>query len=532
MEHNEEERKEKQNPGFEALPSRISAIEQQLTQAASRLTSFPMSDRRGWSALARAARKSQALLRKVSELRLPGEWLSSRQRPYSDGRWIALAEALGASRSLWSDLKDYVRYAPRPLADLLRAHEPFTPQRIREVRDELRRERNWVVRKLRDPVQPMSPQWLPERPRLEEIYTTDARPRELWHVERISIEEPVIVPASFDSHPDGTPLDYLHARQYRVWFGTNRSYDALTDDLSLGACEVYIPTTHQFGSMGSSWISRIIRGMRRQRIEERVRLISSGLFRDPEEFQQNLAAELAKWHKRTAFVVVHGYNVEFEEAARRTAQMGYDLRIDGITAFFSWPSRGKLRWYFQDEEAVQLAERKFIEFMHRLAAVPEVEEINILAHSMGNRLLLGTIDRLLQAKDAGLLGAPIGQIILAAADVPAPGFRQEASAYLELAQKRVTSYSCTRDWALRASKFIHGGRDRIGLEPPIFVHPNVDSVSAGELDLHGFGHSYYAENAPVIYDLGEILHHNTPPHRRMRLERGPADAGLYWIIKP
>src|ERR1700736_5904784 len=137
MEHNEEERKEKQNPGFEALPPRISAIEQQLTQAAGRLTSVPMSDRRCWSALARAARKSQALLRKVSELRLPGEWLSSRQRSQSDGRWIALAEALGESRSLWSDLKDYVRYAPRPPAHLQRAHEPLNPQRIREVRDGL-----------------------------------------------------------------------------------------------------------------------------------------------------------------------------------------------------------------------------------------------------------------------------------------------------------------------------------------------------------------------------------------------------------
>jgi esterase/lipase superfamily enzyme len=230
-------------------------------------------------------------------------------------------------------------------------------------------------------------------------------------------------------------------------------------------------------------------------------------------------------------VIVHGYNIEFDEAARRTAQIGYDLRVDGITTFFSWPSRGRVVRYFQDEETVQLSERKFLEFIRHLSAVPEIDEISILAHSMGNRLLLGTVARLLHERTVGSIKAPIGQIILTAADIPSVGFHQEATSYLELAKKRVTTYSCTQDIPLRVSRFIHGGRDRIGLQPPVFVYPQVDSISAGDLDLYGLGHNYYAENAPVIYDLAQLLHHDTAPDSRLRLERGPAEHGLHWIIK-
>jgi hypothetical protein len=34
-------------------------------------------------------------------------------------------------------------------------------------------------------------------------------------------------------------------------------------------------------------------------------------------------------------VYIHGYNVSFEEAVIRAAQMGYDLKVEGVTALFS-----------------------------------------------------------------------------------------------------------------------------------------------------------------------------------------------------
>ncbi|WP_429550866.1 alpha/beta hydrolase [Paraburkholderia sp. MM5477-R1] len=38
---------------------------------------------------------------------------------------------------------------------------------------------------------------------------------------------------------------------------------------------------------------------------------------------------------------IRGFKVGFVDAARRTAQMAYDLGFDGAPVFFSWPSQGQ-----------------------------------------------------------------------------------------------------------------------------------------------------------------------------------------------
>jgi len=49
--------------------------------------------------------------------------------------------------------------------------------------------------------------------------------------------------------------------------------------------------------------------------------------------------------KPGVLLFVHGYNVSFEDAARRTGQLAYDLGFEGPTVFFSWPSRGSVTAY-------------------------------------------------------------------------------------------------------------------------------------------------------------------------------------------
>lgn len=133
---------------------------------------------------------------------------------------------------------------------------------------------------------------------------------------------------------------YLDTRHYRVWFGTNRNTEPAArparpdSGLVLGSCQVYVPKTHKFGSIGSSWMVRLLRRVRGHE-DDRIRLESTE-FMSVSEFQKSLSSELRHWSRRTALIVIHGYNVEFEEAARRTAQIGFDLRVDGITGFFSW----------------------------------------------------------------------------------------------------------------------------------------------------------------------------------------------------
>lgn len=52
-----------------------------------------------------------------------------------------------------------------------------------------------------------------------------------------------------------------------------------------------------------------------------------------------MAARIKASTGKRAFIFVHGYNVTFEDAAKRTAQISYDLAFDGAPIFYSWPSQ-------------------------------------------------------------------------------------------------------------------------------------------------------------------------------------------------
>jgi tetratricopeptide (TPR) repeat protein len=47
--------------------------------------------------------------------------------------------------------------------------------------------------------------------------------------------------------------------------------------------------------------------------------------------------EVAKNYPNQALIFVHGYNMSFDNAARRAAQIAYDINFDGATFLFSWP---------------------------------------------------------------------------------------------------------------------------------------------------------------------------------------------------
>src|SRR5262249_32675638 len=60
--------------------------------------------------------------------------------------------------------------------------------------------------------------------------------------------------------------------------------------------------------------------------------------------------EHAASFRRQAFVFVHGYNVSFDNALRRTAQLAHDLRFDGAAFLYSWPSHGEFGAYEEDQK--------------------------------------------------------------------------------------------------------------------------------------------------------------------------------------
>jgi esterase/lipase superfamily enzyme len=232
--------------------------------------------------------------------------------------------------------------------------------------------------------------------------------------------------------------------------------------------------------------------------------------------------------EREAVVFLHGYNVSFEQAALRAAQLGYDLGISGVTAFYSWPSKGTLAGYPADEATIEASEAFITAFLIDMATRSGAAKVHVIAHSMGNRALLRAIERI-ASRAAGLAGIPFSQIILAAADVDRDTFVRLSASYKSVAQ-RTTMYVCARDRAVEASHWLHDF-PRAGLVPPVLVVPGIDTINVSNVDLTLLGHGYVAEARDVLQDMHRLIREDSPPDRRFGLRKVMTPQGkTYWIV--
>jgi esterase/lipase superfamily enzyme len=323
--------------------------------------------------------------------------------------------------------------------------------------------------------------------------------------------------------------------RYPVWYGTNRKlvdpkdftkrYSAKRDErMHYGQCYVDIPKSHKIGELGSAWWKRLLSGS-----DDRLRLSTFYKMKEAEfwkDVQQALLERDAG--ERMALVYIHGYNVSFDEAALRAAQIGYDLQVPGITAFFSWPSQGSVIGYPADEAAIEASEQYIADFLSRFASESGADRVHVISHSMGNRGLLRALQRIVR-QAAAATKTMFGQIFLAAPDVDAQLFRQLASVHHQLAD-RTTLYVCARDRALASSGILHD-YPRAGYTPPVTVVDGIDTVEVTNIDLTLLGHGYYAAARDFLHDIHRLLIHNDPPPQRLGLRRAHTEGGQpYWII--
>jgi esterase/lipase superfamily enzyme len=91
---------------------------------------------------------------------------------------------------------------------------------------------------------------------------------------------------------------------------------------------------------------------------------------------------------KEVFVIVHGFNTTFAEAAASAAKLAYNVERPVIV--FDWPSKGRLTQYGVDAGNNEWSQEHFDRFLEELKAVKDRSGIkfNLLAHSMGNRLVV------------------------------------------------------------------------------------------------------------------------------------------------
>ncbi|WP_234636101.1 alpha/beta hydrolase [Allorhizobium ampelinum] len=211
----------------------------------------------------------------------------------------------------------------------------------------------------------------------------------------------------------------------------------------------------------------------------------------------------------------------------RAAQIGHDLGIGQGIGLFSWPSRGRVRNYTADEAASEASRYLLADFIADFVSNTQQKEVNIIAHSMGCRCLIGALEVLSNGRKSVL--KQINQVILAAADVDARIMSHQGEHIIGRC-KRITSCASDMDTALKISGWLHD-HPRVGTTPPTFVLKGMDTVVVNDNDLGDFSHGYIATSRTILNDIFAVLKHNRAPHERFALEAVSMDGLSFWRIK-
>ncbi|MFK7734661.1 MAG: alpha/beta hydrolase [Pirellulaceae bacterium] len=265
------------------------------------------------------------------------------------------------------------------------------------------------------------------------------------------------------------------------------------DKISLGVCEVSIPESHRIGELESPSILRL----EFAEDENRHVVLKNTEQLESTQFFETMHGTLAE-RGDSLLVFIHGYNVSFEDAARRSAQLAYDLRFPGAPVFYSWPSNNNWYEYQKDRKNIDLSVGHIKRFLLQLAEKSQARRIHLVAHSMGN---VGLTQALAELSPSS--SPMFNEVILAAPDIDADLFRNQIAPRIVGKMERCTLYSSMTDLALVASRYFNAGQ-RIGENAQDQEIPGIDVIDASSVDTSLLGHSYYGEET-ILGDLSELL---------------------------
>lgn len=294
--------------------------------------------------------------------------------------------------------------------------------------------------------------------------------------------------------------------------------------LQYGRAVVSIPPTHTPGKLELPSLWKLERGSDASKhfVLQTVTPLNGDAGR------REMAQRLSGMSSKALLIFVHGYNMGFAEAAVRTAQMAHDLNFPGLPFFYSWPSANHVRSYWQDEEIARLSEGTFEQLIDELSQLPATD-IYIVAHSMGNRV----VGHALQARaDKGKPTKNLRELLLAAADINADVFRTVIAPKLAAMQgTRTTVYASSSDFALKASRIMHGFRRLGDTAGGVVIYPGIETIdaSAETAPLRDFGHFYVVDSPSVIRDIRSIIEKKMPAKLRGLAEMGTSP-NIYWRL--
>ncbi|WP_254511569.1 alpha/beta hydrolase [Anatilimnocola floriformis] len=323
------------------------------------------------------------------------------------------------------------------------------------------------------------------------------------------------------------------ATTWEVFFATNRGLDqttAATDQVRFGNESVATPYVGRAEIMvprrrrGCDPAREPAAAKEARRTEDAAQFVKFDEVRDTTwaEMSAGVTRQINASRQKDLLLFVHGFNVSFESALVRTAQVALDMPFNGAVVSYSWPSQGGIFKYRDDEQTNAASVAPFTMFLQQLLTdvLPETR-VNIVVHSMGNRLVLNSIARLPAATKK-----PIAVLALCAPDVGVSDFQKLAPAVVAQCE-RVTLYASTSDSALIISKS-QNQEQRAGDSHPPLVVAGIETIDVSAVDFNFMGHSYYGGNVDVLSDLFRLIKQRRGPENCAYLTRDK-DAG-YWYF--
>ena len=282
-------------------------------------------------------------------------------------------------------------------------------------------------------------------------------------------------------------VDQSSIAKRKIFFATDRAYEggeqsdlvrfsgerSDPERMIFGTCEISIPPGHRTATLESPSIWRLeFKPDPRKHVT-----VTRVTVRSVKNFQNSVKADVASSPDNDLMVFVHGYNVDFRDAARRTGQLAYDLSFKGPAISYSWPSEGRVLRYDVDENNSEWTQPHLAGFLKMLANEIKPRIIHLIAHSMGNRALVGALALI---GNSATLTTRFNEVVLTAPDIDQGVFSGLADA-MKRASGRITLYASSRDKALNLSKRINGYSRAGDAKPNLVVIEGIDTIDVSKV---------------------------------------------------
>ncbi|MGB7323103.1 MAG: alpha/beta hydrolase, partial [Albidovulum sp.] len=260
------------------------------------------------------------------------------------------------------------------------------------------------------------------------------------------------------------------------------------------------------------------------------------------EFRREIGDALRGSRRKEVTVFVHGFQNSFEDAGETMANIWHYSGRVGVPIFYSWPGNNNgLFGYYRDQVSGDYTIYHLKEFLRTLAGVPELENINLIAHSLGTDIATDALRELILAERAAgrnpRTSLKISNLILAAPDIDFGVVTQRLIAErFGPAFGQMTVYINRNDGALALTRRLASGARFGALEPEkleyydrlaLNLFRNVDFVDVEQV-AGKTSHSYFRSNPDVLSDISLILQTGAKPGSEQR----PLEhlSGNFWAM--